>query len=45
VEAISGIVKKYDDAPDGTLGKGFVNGDFFKLKDVLTTLRERIGHD
>ena len=34
-QAASAVVAKYEAMPDGTLGRGLVNGDFFALRDAL----------
>lgn len=35
LEAAEAIMAKYDNAPDGPLGIGLVNGDFFRLRDAI----------
>lgn len=43
VEALDHIWKKYDSHPDGLLGAGFVNGDFFKVREALETYQNSSG--
>jgi hypothetical protein len=37
--ACEAIMAKYDAAPDGALGIGLVNGDFFRLRDAIKKAR------
>jgi hypothetical protein len=35
LEALQTFVTKYEKAPDGELGIGLINGDFFKARDTI----------
>jgi len=40
--ALERIVAKYEAAPDGPLGCGFVNGDFFAARAAITKARGEV---
>lgn len=38
IEASKVFITKYEAAPDGPLGVGLVNGDFFRLRDAIANV-------
>jgi len=45
LDAAVAIVDKYESMPNGTLGRGLVNGDFIRLREAVNKIQNRIGAD